>query len=114
MLLLEKTSLPVHTIHKRGGIVKQRGKILERVVLGADLPGESLPGQPLVEIVGECRVLIENHHGVTVYGCNEICVKVRYGQLCICGAGLELSRMTKQQLVITGRIDGVSLQRGRR
>lgn len=91
--------------------MKKREKILERVVLGSDLPGEAIPGQPLIEIAGESRVLIENHHGVTVYGCNEIHVKVGFGQLCICGSGLELARMTKCQLVITGRIDCVTLQR---
>lgn len=94
--------------------MKQRGKLLERVVLGADLPGEALPGMPLVEIVGEERVLIENHRGVVAYGCKEICVKVRYGHLCVCGMGLELARMTKHQLVITGRVDSVSLCRGRK
>lgn len=94
--------------------MNERRNILNKVILGADLPGEALPGQPLVEITGECRVLIENHKGVTVYGCNEIRVNVRFGSLSVCGSGLELVRMTKQQLVITGRIDGVSLHRGRR
>ena len=91
--------------------MKQQGGFLERMVLGADLPGEALPTQPLVEIAGERRVLIENHDGVTAYGCCEICVKVNYGHIHICGTGLTLVRMTKQQLVITGRIDSVSLQR---
>lgn len=94
--------------------MKQKGKILDRVVMGADLPGETLPGIPLVEIAGQSRVLIENHHGVTAYGCTEICVKVHFGHICICGMGLELARMTKHQLVITGRIDSVSLCKRRK
>lgn len=94
--------------------MKQRGNFFEKVVMGADLPGEVLPGQPLVEITGSCRVLIENHGGVTVYGCRELHVKVGFGKVCVCGSGLELARMTKQQLVITGTIDCVSLQRGNR
>ena len=91
--------------------MKQRGKILQHVVLGADLPGEAIPGLPLVEIVGQSRVLIENHCGVTGYGCNEVCVKVKYGQLCICGSGLMLAQMTKYQLIITGQIECVKLQK---
>lgn len=94
--------------------MKQRKNILERAALAVDLPGEPLPKLPLVELAGECRVLIENHHGVTEYGSDEIRVKVTYGQLCICGTGLELAKMTKEQLVITGRIDGVTLLRGRK
>jgi sporulation protein YqfC len=96
---------------KGGAEVKRKERFLERVVLGSDLPGEAIPGQPLVEIAGQSRVLIENHLGVTVYECNEIHVKVCFGQVSICGSRLELARMTKNQLVITGQIDCVSLQR---
>ena len=91
--------------------MKRRERILERVALGADLPGMAIPGQTLVEIAGESRVLIENHKGVTVYECNTIHVRVSFGELCVCGSGLELARMSKCQLVITGRIDCVTLRR---
>lgn len=92
--------------------MKQRKSLFESLVRSADLPCEAVPGQPLVEIAGEHRVLIENHSGVTVYGCNEIHVKVRFGQLRICGRNLELAQMTRNQLVVTGLIDGVLLCRG--
>lgn len=91
--------------------MKRRQRVMEKVVLGADLPGMAIPGQTLVEIAGESRVLIENHQGVTVYECNAIHVRVCFGELCITGSGLELMRMSKCQLVITGRIDCVALQR---
>ena len=94
-------------------VLKQRKNFLERAALAADLPGEPLPKVPLVELAGERRVLIENHGGVTEYGGEEIRVKVAYGQVCVCGMGLELARMTREQLVITGRIDGITLLRGR-
>lgn len=77
-----------------------------------DLPGESLPGQVLVEIAGENRVLIERHCGVREYSRERISVRVKYGLLQICGSCLELRCMTKEQLVICGRIDGVLLKRG--
>lgn len=77
----------------------------------ADLPSEPLPGVPVVEVAGENRVLIERHAGVTEYSRERICVKVRYGLVCVCGCGLELTRMTREQLVISGRIDCVRLQR---
>lgn len=89
----------------------QRRNWMERLAEGMDLPGEPLPGQPVVELAGDRRVLIENHRGVTGYSREEICVKVSYGIVRVCGCGLELSRMTREQLVISGRIDGISLQR---
>lgn len=91
--------------------MKQRNGMLERLADRADLQGEALPGQPLLELYGDRRVLIEHHSGVTEYGRERIQVRVRYGWLCICGGCLELARMTAEQLVITGRIDSVSLVR---
>ena len=91
--------------------MNRRRGFLERLAEGADLPGEAMPGQPLVELAGDRRVLIENHNGVTEYGRERISVRVRYGQLVVCGCGLELARMTNEQLVIIGRIDGVTLHR---
>lgn len=79
-----------------------------------DLPGESLPGQVLVEIAGDSRVLIEQHRGVREYSREKIGVKVRYGLVQVCGSGLELRCMTREQLVISGRIDSVTLKRRER
>ncbi len=90
----------------------ERKHIWDRMAVAADLSSEPVPKQPLVEIAGERRVLIENHFGVTGYGSQEICVKVRFGHIVICGNGLELVRMTKEQLVIMGTIDGVRFCRG--
>lgn len=70
-------------------------------------------GMPLVEIAGEKRVLIENHKGVTEYDADRICIRVKYGQICVCGENLTLSQMTGACLVICGRIDSITLLRGR-
>ena len=85
--------------------------ILQRLADGADLSAEPLPRQPIVEIAGDRRVLIENHFGVKEYSREKIGVKVKYGLVCVCGCDLELIRMTKEQLIISGRIDAVTLIR---
>lgn len=77
----------------------------------ADLPGESVPGQSVLELMGENRILIEHHRGVQEYSREKIGVKVGFGSVIICGCGLELVHMTKEQLVIRGRIDVVTLHR---
>lgn len=76
-----------------------------------DLTDGVLRGVPLVEISGTRRVLIEHHMGVVAYGCDEIQVRVRYGLLSVSGSALNLARMSKEQLVICGCIDGVRLFR---
>lgn len=76
-----------------------------------DLPDEPAPMQPIVELAGHSRVLIENHLGVIQYGRQQICVKVKYGVVEVSGQKLELKRMTRAQLIISGCIDCVRLQR---
>ncbi len=86
---------------------------MERLAMAADLTDEPIPGQPLVELAGNCRVLIEHHRGVTEYGRNQISIRVKYGCVTVLGQNLELTKMTKEQLVITGCIECVRLERRR-
>lgn len=89
----------------------ERGWI-ERLAQRTDLQGEAFPGQPLVEIYCDRRLLIENHRGVVGYSDSEICVRVKYGLLRICGSCLELSKMSRQQLIITGKLQDIHIVRG--
>jgi len=91
--------------------MKGERNILQRMTESMDLTGEPIPGQPLIEIAGDRRVLIENHFGVREYSRERIGIHVKFGDLVVCGCGLELTRMTKEQLVISGRIDCVTLHR---
>ncbi len=81
------------------------------LVDGADLPGEGLPGQPVLELYGQERVLMENHGGILEYGPERIRAKVNFGSICVCGSDLHLCRMQGRQLVIMGKIEGISLER---
>lgn len=86
--------------------------ILGRFASAADLQDEPIPGRPLVEIIDCCRVLVENHNGVCDYGQTLIRVKVKFGSICISGVNLQLARMTKEQLIISGTIESIQLCRG--
>lgn len=68
-----------------------------------------LPVSSLVEICGSKRVLIENHRGIVSYGCNEIRVNVKDGQICVAGESLMISKMSKEKLVIIGKIHCVKM-----
>lgn len=84
-------------------------RLLERLSDGTGPEGQELSYRPIVEIVGTQRVLIENHFGIMSYSREQILVKVRFGCIRVCGSGLEVLCMTREQLVIRGKICGVSL-----
>lgn len=87
--------------------------LLQKLTDVVDLPGELPPGVPVIEIAGDCRVLIEQHLGLSAYSCNRICIKVGYGTVAVSGSELKLSHMTRQRLVISGQIGCVEILRRR-
>lgn len=89
--------------------MKQRKGILDRIADKTDLQEEPFPGQPVVELYGQRRILIEHHRGVTEYGKERICIRMGYGQLCISGSCLEVAKMTAEHLVIVGKIASITL-----
>lgn len=84
---------------------------LDSITDGTTMLGTVVLGQPIVEIAGDQRVLIENHNGVCQYSNAKIGIKVKYGWIHVCGCGLRLTSMTKEQLVISGKINSVVLLR---
>ena len=89
----------------------KKERLLERLTIAADLPDECIPGLPLVELYGNTRVLVEHHRGISEYTAEQICLNVKFGQIRIYGSKLVIARMTREQLVITGLIEGVSICR---
>lgn len=67
---------------------------------------------PLVEIMDNRSVLIENHCGVTQYSRQKIKVQTRAGYVEICGDRLRLIQMSREQLCVQGQIDSVNLFSG--
>ncbi len=91
--------------------MKHNKTIIQKIATRTDALSASLPRVPVIEIANDHRVLIENHNGVTEYGDACIRVKVCYGCVSVSGSKLELAQITKEQLVILGRIDTVSICR---
>ena len=91
--------------------MKKHGHWLEQISDSIHLPEEPLPGVPVLELADDRRILIENHQGIKEYGPGRIRIQVRFGMLCICGTCMELRQMSKNQLVISGGINQIALER---
>ena len=64
----------------------------------------------LFEVLGNGRVVIEYHRGITCYTPEEIWVRTTFGQLQIQGKELSLCCMRREQLCIMGEIDALVLK----
>ena len=90
----------------------EKGKLWNTVADRTALESELSPFQPVVEVFGDNRVLIENHRGVYKYGSEEIAIYMKYGRISVTGEKLTLALMTRQRIVICGYICGVQIFRG--
>lgn len=91
--------------------MKDRMRFYDRLAHLSALGNGTVPGVPLIEIIADKRVLIENHHGVCRYTHDQICVKTALGVIRIDGKCLFLEKMTKEQITVIGRIEGIYICR---
>ena len=82
---------------------------MERLTEDMDLTGEA-ELESVVELVGNRRVLIEHHKGICQYQQEKIGVRLHCGKLYVSGKRMEITKMSKDQLVISGYIHSVSLE----
>lgn len=76
-----------------------------------DLQAESLPGQTVLELLDDSRVLIENHRGIVRYTPEAVAVRTGFGEISIAGAELRLTHMSKQVLIISGTVAEITPRR---
>jgi len=90
--------------------MEQKGRkegLLEKTARALDLPADGLAGLPVLWMVGDREVRVENHRGILSYGTDEIHVGGGVIVIRIRGSELQLRVMTEAELLITGQIFGV-------
>ena len=91
--------------------MRYRNDFLKKMGMNIKEENGNLVRSPLVEICGCRRVLIENHIAILVYEEDQICVKVRFGMIIVSGLELRLCRVSKDQVIICGKIHGITMKR---
>lgn len=84
---------------------------LESFAVKRKLPGVVMPGNSLIEIIGDSRVLIDYHHGLLCYSNEKVIISGNKCEISVCGSGLRISSMTNDQIVICGKINCVDLHK---
>lgn len=72
---------------------------------------DRLARYPLLEVIADRRVLVENYNGICQYSPECIQIRVDYGYILVQGDMLELSQMDREHVVICGRIFHIQLKR---
>ena len=74
----------------------------------ADLPQELVFGWPRSVLLGDEKLIVEQHQGIFACTEQEIVLKTMCGLLCITGQRLSLSRYDRNGLVVFGKIEKLS------
>ncbi len=91
----------------------EKKRILQRLLDSNGLEEEVIPGQSVVELLGDRRVLVENHRRIIEYDLDRICLQLNFGVIQILGCNLRLRAMTGRKLLIAGKIDRIEICRGK-
>lgn len=89
--------------------MRRRG-FSEKMAQIFDLPADAVAGLPLIELIGDKQLRVENHRGILAYGPEEIHIGGGKVAICVKGLGLELKVMNAGELLITGQIFAVALE----
>ena len=89
---------------------RENMSFIERVSDVLEVPGEAM-GLPLVTVVGDGRVHIENHRGLLLCGEDKITVECRGMEISVEGEKLEMVVLTEHELLIRGRVGEVRMER---
>lgn len=84
------------------------GARLGRRAAESFLADDFAPGVPRIEILGDRRVLVENHKGILEYG--DTLMRINCGKMVvrITGADLVLKALSLSELAVTGKIASVA------
>lgn len=74
----------------------------------ADIPQELVLGWPRSVLLGDEKLIVEQHQGIFAYTEQEIVLKTLCGHLVITGQRLSLSRYDRDGLVVLGKIEKLS------
>ena len=75
-----------------------------------DLPQEVILDLPLISIVGNLNLKVENHRGIIKYTPELVEIKIKRGQLIIEGRQLNIEQIKKEKVVVVGKIDNLSFK----
>lgn len=77
---------------------------------GFEIPKETLLDVPIISLLGNREIVIENFLSIIEYGDSVIRLKTQCGEVAIWGENLEARRMDSEHIQINGLIQSVNFQ----
>lgn len=85
-----------------------RQRVMEQLSETLDIPGDIGPDLPRVILVGDSRLLVENHRGIGLYQTDSIRISTSCGILLVAGKDLVVKNILPQEITVEGKIRELS------
>lgn len=79
-------------------------KVMEQLSDVLEIPEDVLPDLPRVILVGNCRLLVENHRGLGVYQADSVRIGTACGDLLVRGRDLVVKNILPEEIAVEGCI----------
>ena len=78
----------------------------------ANIPKDVILGVPLVRLVGQEELYIENYRGILEYTDVLVRVQTKIGQIHVIGKRLDIIYYTNDEMKVVGQIEGLTFHQG--
>lgn len=90
----------------------RKNLLKSRVSDAANIPKDVILGVPLVRMVGQEELYIENYRGILEYTDTFIRVQTKIGQIHLFGKKLEIIYYTNDEMKVVGHIESLKYHQG--
>lgn len=84
-----------------------------RIAAAFELPKDVVLDLPLIYMIGDEELVVSNHKGIVGYIREMVRIKTAIGVVAVLGRDLVLREISKENIVIIGKIGGVEIRDGR-
>lgn len=86
--------------------MSKKGK-MQRLAGLLELPQDIFLDLPRLTLLGNIQMLIENHKGIVEYTPLLVRIRLKQGELIICGSDLVLSHLQAEQILVEGTVSEI-------
>ena len=94
-----------------GGIFLKKERVRDYVAAMLEVPKEAAFSLPLITMVGNNDIMIENHLGISEYTAEHIKIKTSAGNISIFGNMLTIKMISADNIEIKGKVDKLEVMK---
>lgn len=89
---------------KRG---EREHSLRDRIANMSELPKDVILGAPMLTVLGQMELSLENYRGITEYTDSLVRIRTKSGQIRVTGEKLRVDYYTNDEMKITGQIRSI-------